>query len=63
MDQYGIFESIESSGRRNDSPHSYRAPEAAVFPMVRLQAWAGLAASLASRIDYVPAQRDRLVRG
>ncbi|HUX70494.1 MAG TPA: hypothetical protein VMV41_08300 [Cellulomonadaceae bacterium] len=63
MDQYGIFESIESSSRRNDAPQSYRAPEAAVFPMVRLQAWAGLAAALASRIDYVPAQRDYLVRG
>lgn len=63
MDQYGIFESIESSSRRSDPPPSHRAPEAAVYPMARLQAWAGLAASLASRVDYVPAQRDYLVRG
>jgi hypothetical protein len=63
MDQYGIFESIESSSYRNDLPQTHRAPEAAIFPMARLQAWAGLAASLASRIDYVPAQRDYLVRG
>ena len=63
MDQSGLFESLESSGSRFDSSPSYRAPEAESFPIGRLQAWAGMAASMASRIDYVPAQRDYRVRG
>ena len=60
MEQFEIFDSIESADYRTQS---FRAPEAATFPMARLQAWAGLAASMASHLDYVPAQRDYLQLG
>jgi hypothetical protein len=58
MDQFGIFDSIESAECYTSSSGSFRAPETATFPMARLQAWAGLAASMASRLDHVPSQRE-----
>lgn len=63
MDQSGIFDPLESADFRNDSAHLYRAPEVSNLPMGRLQAWAGMAASLANRLEYIPAQHAHFARG